>query len=133
VPEEGATDGEAHAASLLPALYRPSNEPSGDDGRLSAGGEIEPAQHSGRRLEGSGGSLDSDTSLTAQVTVLTPDRPASEAAFRVEHLPGDPLSVVGAQPGDETDGVVGLAPTALRSNPSDRFRQDPTRCQWGRG
>src|SRR4051812_14953976 len=44
---------------------------------------------------------------------LTPERPPSEATFRVEHLPGDPLGGICAEPGDQTRGVVGLPPSAL--------------------
>src|SRR4029453_2708599 len=51
---------------------------------------------------------------TADLEALTPERPAPEASLRVEHLPSHPLSVIRAKPGDETRGVVGLPPAALR-------------------
>ena len=48
------------------------------------------------------------------------DALAAEAALGVDHLAGDPAGVVAAQPGDESRGVVGLAPAAGR-HPSGRI------------
>ncbi len=45
---------------------------------------------------------------------LTSAAPAPEAAFGIDDLPGDPLPFVGAEPGDQPCGIVGLPPAAQR-------------------